>query len=101
LALGTLRVSWPNMTASSIAPTPITASVTSELVPAPASTAGIANIPVPMMLPITSPVAEVMPMERAFSLVFDGVIPGGPSCAPPRGSALAGMATLATPTPGG
>jgi hypothetical protein len=47
------------MTASSIAPTPMTASVTCELVPAPASTAGIANIPVPMMLPITSPVAEV------------------------------------------
>jgi len=67
LALGTLRVSWPNRTASSTTPTPITASVTSELVPAPASTAGIVNTPIPMMLPITSPVAEVTPMERAFT----------------------------------
>ena len=44
----------------------MTASVSSELVPAPASTAGIANTPVPMMLPMTRPVAEVRPSARAF-----------------------------------
>jgi hypothetical protein len=34
---------------------------TSELVPASASTADIVNAPTPMMLPITSPVAETRP----------------------------------------
>ncbi|HEX4088514.1 MAG TPA: arginine deiminase family protein [Trebonia sp.] len=33
----------------------------SELVPAPASTAGMANTPVPTMLPTTRPVADVRP----------------------------------------
>src|ERR1700690_771848 len=57
------------MTASSIAPTAITASTTSELVPAPASTAGMVNTPVPMMLPTTRPVADVRPRARAFCCV--------------------------------
>ena len=47
------------------------------MVPAPASTAGIVNTPVPTMLPMTSPVAEVSPMAWAFSL-FRGDI-GGPA----------------------
>ncbi len=38
-----------------------------DMVPAPASTAGIVNTPVPTMLPITSPVAEVTPRACAFS----------------------------------
>jgi len=59
-------VSWPNKVASSIAPIAMTSSTSSELVPAPASTAGIVNTPVPMMLPTTNPVAEVSPRERAF-----------------------------------
>ena len=37
------------------------------MVPAPASTAGIVNTPVPTMLPMTSPVAEVNPKAWAFS----------------------------------
>ena len=36
--------------------------------PAPASTAGMVNTPVPTMLPMTSPVAEVSPNAWAFSL---------------------------------
>lgn len=39
-----------------------------ELVPAPAKTAGIVNTPVPMMLPITSAVAEGRPNARARSV---------------------------------
>ena len=39
--------------------------VMSELVPAPAITAGIVKTPVPMMLPMTSAVADVSPSERA------------------------------------
>jgi hypothetical protein len=35
-------------------------------VPAPANTAGMVNTPVPTMLPMTSPVAEVKPREWAF-----------------------------------
>ena len=53
-------------TASSMAPTAMTARTSSELVPAPASTAGIVKTPVPMMLPMTRPVAEVRPSARAF-----------------------------------
>ena len=37
------------------------------MVPAPASTAGMVNTPVPTMLPITSPVADVSPRAWAFS----------------------------------
>lgn len=59
-------MSWPNSRASSIAPIAITPSTTIELVPAPASTAGMAKIPVPTMLPITRPVAEVRPRALAF-----------------------------------
>jgi hypothetical protein len=33
------------------------------MVPAPANTAGIVNTPVPTMLPMTSPVADVKPNE--------------------------------------
>ena len=36
------------------------------MVPAPAITAGIVNTPVPMMLPTTSPVADVNPKVCAF-----------------------------------
>ena len=36
------------------------------MVPAPASTAGMVNTPVPTMLPTTSPVADVRPSEWAF-----------------------------------
>ena len=36
------------------------------MVPAPASTAGMVNTPVPTMLPMTSPVAEVSPRAWAF-----------------------------------
>ncbi len=39
-----------------------------ELVPAPAKTAGIVNTPVPMMLPMTSAVAEGRPKARARSV---------------------------------
>ena len=53
-------------TASSIAPTAMTASTMIELVPAPASTAGMAKTPVPTMLPTTRPVADVRPSARAF-----------------------------------
>lgn len=72
-------VSWPNRTASSIAPTLTTASTISELLPAAASTAGIVNTPVPM-LPITSAVAENGPSPAACSLP-----PGGAGCAWPPG----------------
>ena len=69
--MGTRLVSWPNITASSIAPAATTASTISELVPAAASTAGIVNTPVPMMLPITSPVAEVRPSPPLCSWLAD------------------------------
>ncbi len=59
-----------------MAPSAMTASTISELVPAPASTAGMVNTPVPMMLPITRPVADVSPRARAFCW-FRGDIPGG------------------------
>ena len=36
------------------------------MVPAPASTAGMVNTPVPMMVPMTRPVADVRPSARAF-----------------------------------
>src|SRR5437763_8245119 len=58
-------VSWPNMMPSSSAPTEIAMSVTIELLPAPAITAGIVKMPVPMMLPITSAVADGNPSARA------------------------------------
>ena len=49
------------------------------MVPAPASTAGMVNTPVPTMLPITSPVADVKPREWAFfSLRGDIGRSGGP-----------------------
>jgi hypothetical protein len=53
--------------ARTVAPIAITPSTSSELVPALASTAGIVNTPVPMMLPMTRPVADVSPRARAFS----------------------------------
>ena len=62
--------------ASTVAPTAITASTSSELVPAPASTAGMVNTPVPMMLPMTRPVADVSPRARAFCSLR-GDVPGG------------------------
>jgi hypothetical protein len=64
---GTRLLSWPNSTARSIAPTAMTASTRIPMVPAPASTAGIVNTPVPTMLPTTSPVADVSPMAWALS----------------------------------
>ncbi len=54
-------MSWPNSTPSSTAPTEMTTSVMIELVPAPAITAGMVNTPVPMMLPMTSAVADGEP----------------------------------------
>src|SRR5450755_4370480 len=83
---GTRLVSWPNKVARTMAPRAITPSTSSELVPAPARTAGITNTPVPMMLPTTSPVAEVTPRARAFCSVL---VDAGPSCAPEAGGALA------------
>jgi hypothetical protein len=65
-AMSPLIGSWPNSTASSIAPTAIAASTNRELMPAPARTAGMVNTPVPMMLPMTRAVAEVRPSARAF-----------------------------------
>ena len=50
-----------------MAPTAMTASTSSDIVPAAASKAGMVNTPVPMMLPMTRPVAEVSPSARAFS----------------------------------
>ena len=50
-----------------MAPTATTPSTISELVPAAASTPGIVNTPVPMMLPTTSPVAEVRPSPWSCS----------------------------------
>ena len=44
------------------------------MVPAPASTAGMVNTPVPMMLPMTSPVAEVRPSARAFCCARVGAV---------------------------
>ena len=43
------------------------------MVPAPASTAGIVNTPVPTMLPMTSPVAEVSPRLWAFISLRDDI----------------------------
>jgi hypothetical protein len=65
--LETRWVSWPNSTASSIAPTATTANTRIPMVPAPASTAGIVKTPVPTMLPTTSPVAEVNPKARTLA----------------------------------
>ena len=51
------------------------------MVPAPASTAGIVNTPVPTMLPTTSPVAEVSPKAWALSLFRDEIgWSGGAGC---------------------
>jgi len=59
----------------------MTPSTMIPMVPAPASTAGIVNTPVPTILPTTSPVAEVSPMTWAFSLFRDGIgRPGGTGC---------------------
>src|SRR3954447_357740 len=62
------------MTASRSAPTEMVMSVRIELVPAPAMTAGIVKTPVPMMLPMTSAVAEVTPSRDwvGFAGVADG-----------------------------
>jgi hypothetical protein len=43
------------------------------MVPAPASTAGMVNTPVPTILPTTSPVADVSPKLRAFRSLRDKV----------------------------
>jgi len=59
-----------------MAPMATTASTSSELVPAPASTAGMVKTPVPMMLPMTRPVAEVRPKARAFCWSFTEVSSG-------------------------
>ncbi len=45
----------------------MTPRTTSDMVPAPAITAGMVNTPVPTMLPMTSPVAEVSPREWALA----------------------------------
>ena len=50
-----------------MAPSAMTASTAMPIVPAPASTAGMVKTPVPTMLPITSPVAEVRPKAWAFA----------------------------------
>src|SRR5579871_2216465 len=71
------RVSWPNRTARSIAPTAITARTAIPMVPAPAMTAGIVKTPVPTMLPTTSPVAEVSPSVWAFLVPRSDRTPGG------------------------
>jgi hypothetical protein len=84
-------VSWPNSTASSIAATPTTASTISELVPAAAITAGIVNTPVPMMLPITSPVADVRPSPRSCSWLADDTGWARPSGGCGAGTALAAL----------
>jgi hypothetical protein len=79
--------SWPNSTASSIAPTAMTPSTTIPMVPAPASTAGMVNTPVPTMLPTTSPVAEVSPIAWALSLFRDDIgWPGITGCTGTSGS---------------
>ena len=49
-----------------MAPTAMTPSTMMPMVPAPAITAGMVNTPVPTMLPMTSPVAEVRPNAWAF-----------------------------------
>jgi hypothetical protein len=51
-----------------------------ELVPAPASTAGMAKTPVPTMLPTTSPVADVRPRVLAFCSARLGCLSGPPLC---------------------
>jgi hypothetical protein len=51
-----------------MAPTAMTPSTMIPMVPAPASTAGMVKTPVPTMLPMTKPVAEVSPRAWAFSL---------------------------------
>ena len=84
------------MTASSVAPSAMTPRVSSELVPAPARTAGIAKIPVPMMLPTTSPVAEVSPSARAFCWLRGDISPCGTGV--PWGFV---MVDMGLPPPGG
>ena len=56
------------------------------IVPAPASTAGIVKTPVPTMLPMTSPVADVSPSAWAFCW-FRGEIsgPAEPAAGAPAG----------------
>ena len=49
-----------------MAPTAMTARTKMPMVPAPAKTAGMVNTPVPTMLPMTRPVAEVRPSEWAL-----------------------------------
>ena len=66
------------------------ASTISELVPAAASTPGIVNTPVPMMLPITSPVAEVRPSPWLFCWLV-GVGWAGPSGGSWTGRVLAAL----------
>jgi len=80
------------MMASSVAPTAMTPSVSSELVPAPARTAGIAKTPVPMMLPMTSPVAEVSPSARAFCWLRGDISPRGIGA--PRGVVMVDIGYL-------
>jgi hypothetical protein len=85
------------MMASSVAPSAMTPRVSSELVPAPASTAGIAKIPVPMILPMTSPVAEVSPSARAFCWLRSDISPRG--TAAPRGCVMVDMGTSSRGSP--
>jgi hypothetical protein len=62
LELGIRLVSWPNTTASAIAPTATTARTTSEQMPALARTAGIVKTPTPAMVLITRNVAGSGPI---------------------------------------
>ena len=52
----------------------MTPSTMSDIVPAPANTAGIVNTPVPMMLPITRAVADGRPRARARSVAGESGI---------------------------
>src|SRR3954469_12919034 len=72
---GTRLVSCPNSRPSNTAPTAITPRVTIDDVPAPAMTAGIVNTPVPMMLPITSAVADGSPNACARRPIGDSESP--------------------------
>ena len=85
------------MTASSVAPSAMTPRVSSELVPAPARTAGIAKTPVPMMLPMTSPVAEVSPSARAFCWLRCDISACGTGA--PRGVVMVDMDTSSRGSP--
>src|ERR1700683_866343 len=76
--------------ASTIAPTAITASTASEIVPALASTAGIVNTPAPMTVPMTSMVADVRPRAPVFGWSLVGVSSGS-RCCPPGGRALTAL----------